>query len=350
MDNINSSQKVSIIIPVYNVEQYLRQCLDSVCNQTFKDIEIIVVNDCSPDNSLQIIKEYQLKDDRIVLIDLQENKGVSNARNEGLKIAKGKYITFVDSDDWVTKDFVEILYNAIEKYNTDFVCSDYFYVKNNEVINRKGISVNLIYNKVLSEERYKREYLQHLKFISIVQVWNKIFKKDFFSSNNFDFKTRIHEDNIFMWKALIKAKNFAFIKDRLYFYRLERDGSLTATLKEFRNKFSLYNSLKLLHQSEEYKKYITDLNTYMVIDTCYYIERVSGETAKAVFSDFKTLFFNKDFKLNYKYINLRNKIRLLIFSFCIKCNINYAVLGQIHHRFNPIRIFTKRNDLNKINE
>ena len=111
--------QVSIILPVYNVEPYLRQCLDSIINQTFKDFELIVVNDCSPDNSLQIVKEYQQKDSRIVLLNLPKNKGISNARNEGMKIAKAKYIVFIDSDDWVREDYVEVLFNDIEKNNCD---------------------------------------------------------------------------------------------------------------------------------------------------------------------------------------------------------------------------------------
>ena len=114
-----NNPKVSVIIPVYNVEKYLKHCLDSVCNQTFKDIEIIIINDCSPDNSLQIIKEYQQKDDRIVLVDLKQNGGLANARNTGIKNSKCKYITFVDSDDWVSKDYIEVLYNGIEKFNCD---------------------------------------------------------------------------------------------------------------------------------------------------------------------------------------------------------------------------------------
>ena len=122
MNNI----QVSVIIPVYNVEQYLRQCLDSVINQTYKDTEIIIVNDCSPDNSLQIIKEYQQKDDRIVLLDLKQNVGLGFARNAGMKVARGKYITFIDSDDWVTKDYVEVLYNTIEKYQYDVISPDFY--------------------------------------------------------------------------------------------------------------------------------------------------------------------------------------------------------------------------------
>ena len=114
--------KVSIIIPVYNVEKYLRQCLDTVINQTFKDIEIICVNNGSFDNSLQIIKEYQQKDERIILINLTQNKGVSNARNEGIKSAKGNYIAFVDADDCLEDKYIEKL---LEVHADIAVCSFY---------------------------------------------------------------------------------------------------------------------------------------------------------------------------------------------------------------------------------
>ena len=119
--------KVSIIIPVYNTEQYLRQCLDSVINQTFQDIEIIVVNDGSTDNSINIIKEYQQKDSRIVFVDFPNHKGVSDARNEGIKLARAEYITFVDSDDWVKKDYVKTLYDNITKYNCDIVVTNFYF-------------------------------------------------------------------------------------------------------------------------------------------------------------------------------------------------------------------------------
>ena len=115
------SVKVSIIIPVYNTEKYLRKCLDSVCNQTLQDIEIICVNDCSTDDSLEILKEYASNDNRIKIINFTENKGVAIARNTAIEQAKGEYIGFVDSDDYVDLDFYEKLYNAAKSENAELV-------------------------------------------------------------------------------------------------------------------------------------------------------------------------------------------------------------------------------------
>lgn len=107
--------KVSIIIPIYNVEQYLAQCLDSVINQTYKNIEIICVNDCSLDNSFRILDEYSKNDKRIKIINRENNGGLSAARNTGLDNASGKYIYFLDSDDWIDLDYIEKMLNAADK-------------------------------------------------------------------------------------------------------------------------------------------------------------------------------------------------------------------------------------------
>ena len=117
----NNVPKVSVIIPVYNTENYLRKCLDSVCNQTLKDIEIICINDCSTDSSLEILKEYSSKDSRIKLIDFKENKGAAVARNTGIDEAQGVYIGFVDSDDFIDLDFYEKLYKKAVETNADAV-------------------------------------------------------------------------------------------------------------------------------------------------------------------------------------------------------------------------------------
>ena len=113
--------KISVIIPIYNTQNYLEKCLDSVINQTFKDIEIICVNDCSKDNSLEILKKYSKKDKRIKIIDFKENKGPASARNEALNIAKGEYISFIDSDDWINLDFYEKLYFSSQNSFIDII-------------------------------------------------------------------------------------------------------------------------------------------------------------------------------------------------------------------------------------
>ena len=113
--------KVSVIIPVYKTEDYLRKCLDSVCNQTLKDIEIICINDCSPDGCLEILKEYASKDERIKIIDFKENKGAACARNAGIDAAQGEYLGFVDSDDFIDLDFYEKLYIKAKETNAQIV-------------------------------------------------------------------------------------------------------------------------------------------------------------------------------------------------------------------------------------
>ena len=114
--------KISVIIPVYNVEKYLSRCLDSVCSQTFNDIEIICINDCSPDNSAEILQEYAEKDKRIRIINKEKNGGLSAARNSGFAVATGEYIYFLDSDDWIELDFLEKMYFAITSQKQKAVC------------------------------------------------------------------------------------------------------------------------------------------------------------------------------------------------------------------------------------
>ena len=133
-------KKVSIIIPAYNAEKTIKKCLNSVCNQTYENIEIIIVNDGSTDNSLDICEEYEKKDDRIIIIS-KENGGLSDARNKGIDIAKGKYITFIDSDDYVDLEFISIMVSNIEKNNSDI-----------SIISHRVIYPNTIIDKSTKEE------------------------------------------------------------------------------------------------------------------------------------------------------------------------------------------------------
>ena len=128
-------KKISVIVPVYNVEDYLRKCLDSLVNQDFKDYEIIVVNDGSPDNSWDIILEYEEKYSKIIRAFKKENGGLSSARNFGLEKAKGKYVCFIDSDDYVSLDFLSKLYNKAIEEDADIVASDF------EMFNEKVIGI-----------------------------------------------------------------------------------------------------------------------------------------------------------------------------------------------------------------
>ena len=139
----NRVPKVSIIVPVYKVEKYLRKCIDSIINQTLKDIEIILVDDGSPDNCGKICDEYAAKDTRIKVIH-KENGGLSSARNAGMEVAEGEYIGFVDSDDWIESDMYMTLWQKAKDINADLVNSDYF--RNNDRI-KTNIQKNIVYDK-----------------------------------------------------------------------------------------------------------------------------------------------------------------------------------------------------------
>ena len=204
--------KVSIIIPVYNTEQYLKQCFDSVINQTFQDIEIIVVNDGSTDNSVNIIKKYQQKDNRFVFVDFSQHKGVSDARNEGIKIAKSEYITFVDSDDWIKKDYVKILYDNIIKYNCDMVVTNfYFYDKDK---NRTNKYPDFCYRDSFFNNKNK-EKLFSLRFNW--NVWAKIYRRDFIKKNKISFVGTMMEDILFTYESVLMADNIIFINEKNYY-------------------------------------------------------------------------------------------------------------------------------------
>ena len=334
-----NNPKVSVIIPVYNVEKYLRQCLDSICNQTFKNIEIIIVNDCSPDNSLQIIKEYQQKDDRIVLVDLKQNGGLANARNTGIKNSKCKYITFVDSDDWVSKDYIEVLYNGIEKFNCDFIGAELYSYNDQTSKLYIGLPYCNVYDKPIIDEKIKKAILPKINFS---RVWATIYKKDFLISNDILFRINRMEDLLFSYEAIIKSSSFAFVKNKIYYYRVARIGSNVAT-NTINDRIVFYKQIRKLNDFEKFRNYIPESYTFIFNDMAIILEhdKLSFKELTKIYFDFRKEFYNKNIKLRYKYINFRNKIRLFVFDFCLKHNLNYLIIGKLHNKFNPIRIFTK---------
>ncbi len=182
--------KVSIIVPVYNSEKYLDKCLKSLINQTLKDIEIVLVNDGSTDNSVKIIEKY-LKDERIKLFN-KENGGQASARNLGLTKAKSDYIIFIDSDDYVNKDMCEKLYKFIKKDNYDIVLADYYIVTNTD---KKYVTM---LHKESGEVNF-HEYLQ-----TAVCPWNKIYKRTFLINNDFKFPEGIIYEDFASIPTLIK--------------------------------------------------------------------------------------------------------------------------------------------------
>ncbi len=202
--------KISVIIPVYNVELYLARCLDSIINQTLKDIEIICVNDCSPDNSLAILEDYAKKDNRIKIIDNKNNKGAGATRNIGIRTAVGKYLGFVDSDDWIDLDYYEKLYIKAQNTGADIV------------------KANLKYHKddILSEGHSNIDEVKISKY-KFIYIPTAIFSHAFIRNNNIYYPEDLScaEDSIFEIKTAIFANKIA-IEESAFYYYLYRDESV----------------------------------------------------------------------------------------------------------------------------
>lgn len=207
MENI----KISIIIPVYNTEKYLRKCLESVVNQTLKDIEIICVNDGSTDNSLKILEEFARLDKRIILKS-QKNKGQAFARNLGLDIAKGEYIGFVDSDDWIDLDYFEKMYAAAKKHNADLTCCS---IKRIYPF-KQSWRIKVIKEEVFDSVEEKYNFAQVPKQCYPV---NKIFKRSELLKHNLRFpEGRYFEDIAFTMRALFYLEKMVTVPNITYWY------------------------------------------------------------------------------------------------------------------------------------
>lgn len=222
--------KVSIVVPVYNMEDKLERCLDSLVNQTLSDIEIIIINDGSSDKSLEIIQKYQEKYKNIVAIS-RENKGISYTRNEGIKLSRGKYIAFVDSDDYVEVDMYEKLYNKIISDNSDIVVCNYkTFIEDSKEFNNYNVNKTNITNLVDNPK---------LVYLLDYQPWNKLYKKSLWDKVYFPLNTK-YEDLEAVLKVFLKAKKVSYISDYLYNYLINPNGE-TGTINE-----KVYDIFKIL--------------------------------------------------------------------------------------------------------
>lgn len=218
------TEKITIIVPVYNVEHYLDKCLDSLINQTYKNLEIIVINDGSTDNSGIICQEYAQKDNRIVYIE-KENGGQSEARNMGLDRMTGSYVTFVDSDDWIELDYVEILYKKITEYQADIAVGNYYSFNETEGMYYFHIFGDSYHEKVydnvsIFENLYES---QEMKSFALISVWGKLYKADLVKHLRFDIG-KLGEDGYLNQKIYLLAEKTIYLNKGLYAYR-QREGS-----------------------------------------------------------------------------------------------------------------------------
>lgn len=233
---------VSIIIPVYNVEKYINECLLSVLNQTYKYIEIIIIDDKGTDNSINIVREtLKLSPYKYLVVDQIKNTGVSEARNVGINKANGEYIFFLDGDDLISSDCIQILMEYAEKYKSDLVMGEFcsFHKENFDVI--LDTAINTINNQNIQHKKIKYDDICNY-------VWNCIYKKELIINNNIFFEKDLKFAEDILWMMLIqfKAKNMIKVKAKTYYYRITSESASVILSKGNRYIINLLQLLKKL--------------------------------------------------------------------------------------------------------
>ena len=235
-----SDIKISVIVPVYNTSKYLEKCIESILNQSLKEIEVICINDGSTDNSLEILEKISKQDRRVKVID-QRNSGASATRNVGLRLAKGKYIICIDSDDWIEKYYFENIYKKAKENNLDMVISDILFDFENKIILKKDLEISD--DKIITGKEYMKVFFKNG---GLGYSWNKLVKREIYSKNNIYFNEAIYaiEDVEFVTRLSYFLKKIGKVNKAFYHYRQgENNGSKKIVLKNIDDKIIAYNSM-----------------------------------------------------------------------------------------------------------
>lgn len=296
---------ISIIIPVYNVENYLEECLKSVINQSYKRLEIILIDDGSTDKSGKICDKYKFIDKRIRVFHTK-NEGVSHARNVGIENANGKYINFIDSDDYISKDMIEFLYNLIKKERADIaMCSAYDVYDSNINISAK----QNIYLCLDNHDAFY--YLLQPKYFGN-GIWNKLISKKLFKNDRFPLKRTNGEELELLQKLIYRSKKVVYDSTPKYYYR-QRNDSVT------HNKIlsiGLVDSMKSL--CDFAGKKFPDLESLMFTNyilSCFQVynnyikNNIKTDTFNYIYKELQS---GKN-KIEYKYLNISKRLQLFLF-------------------------------------
>ena len=300
--------KVSVIIPVYNVEKYIKRCIDSLKKQTLEDIEIILVDDSSTDSSLEICRDLEKTDDRIIVLS-KPNEGAGMARNKALSVARGKYIGFLDSDDYIESDMLKTLYEKAEEYNSDLVMSGVLFVDGN-MFSEKGECVKKIYFHKDTQFETKEE-LKKLRMGIIgaepddiddskygMSIWKNLFRREIIMENNLTFESEreiMSEDALFMIDYISHIKRATGLPYAFYNY-CRNGNSLSKSYKKDR----FEKSLVFVNEVEKRFKKDLEPQEYQV-----YIDRFWQAMCRVVCS--QEIMHARDNKIKYKELVKRLK-------------------------------------------
>ena len=285
--------KVSVIVPVYNVELYLEKCLNSLVNQTLQDIEILVINDGSPDNSQEIIDKYSKKYPDIIRAYTKKNGGLSDTRNFGVEKAQGEYLAFIDSDDYVDIDMFEKMYQKANETEADVVVSPITYV-DNSIITRKYYRDTLKYfgKNVQDAPRILR--------VANSFAWNKIYRREFWQINNFKFPVgQWFEDSALIYNVMGSANKVECVNIPFYHYIRNRGDSITNTIDErifdiFKSVKSLVGFYKQYFPNEKLEKEITYLCLRHTLARAFKFTKFEDKKLARKFLDMCYEFYNEN--------------------------------------------------------
>ncbi len=347
--------EISAIVPIYKAEEYINRCIDSLINQTFKDIEIILVNDGSPDKCGEIANDYQEKDSRIKVIH-KDNGGVSKARNVGIQCATGKYVVFVDPDDWIELDMYENMYLKAEVTSCDMVICDYIVESTSLGAYREKFPFPQ--NKVLSGENIKKEILSYfIKSETCGTIWNKMYKRNIITKHNIKFPSEIGvgEDYLFNLEYLTYTNSLIYMPTPFYHYDV-RQGS--AMSKYWGNKFEMYNTIH--NETMKYmqkwdmisSEYVVDeIKKYLIwVDVCIQ-EEFKNDNTKTILERIKhikniisapdvckSITALKNYEVDWKFNN-----KLMLHAIKNNNSFEAAFWGMVKQRLIPVkRLLTSR--------
>jgi glycosyltransferase involved in cell wall biosynthesis len=305
------SPKVSVIIPVYNASSFLVRCLDSVLSQTLSDIEVICIDDCSSDNSFEILKDYVEMDSRFKVFKNERNIGQGLTRNKGIDHAKGEYIAFVDSDDWIESNMYDILYaeTNIQKY--DLVCCNLIYdFPDGSAESPKMPSLELITRDFLISEGIAPS----IKLFSPNSPCDKIYKREYIERLNLRFESErvfLYEDKFFNLSFLASNPTFCFVTKVFYHYMIRHGSTMTSYRKDFINRyFAMDEKIKRLLSendmiSEEiqqrFRKSLFEITFVFCLNSLLYNKSINGKIY-----DFLILKNDKRISSNAKYFNFKD--------------------------------------------
>ena len=267
--------KISVIVPVYNVEEYLKKCLDSVCNQTFEDIEIICINDGSTDSSPDILQSYAKKNSRIKVYNNNENKGLGFVRNRGMEYATGDYVYFIDSDDYMALNTLELAYNNITSNNADMVIFKYIFCRTDDSFTVERFDIEkkfpgADFNNFTVTYKSMKDFV----LFGSSPPWHKLFKRDFLNKyDDMTFPTNIaYEDILFHVKTMLRASSISILPEYLYFYNKSNSSSISNDPKKHMDIFIQFEWVREFLEKEGFmEEFETAFNAFKINQAMYHL-------------------------------------------------------------------------------